>query len=487
MDAEVDTGNATAGPPALRRRRFAVALVLLLAAAVVATVVLGTRSRSPRAADTGVSVGGAAIVQRRDLVETDTESGTLSYADPQTVYNRLNGTITWLPAVGELIRPGQTIYTVNGRAVVLLDGALPAYRVLKAKDTAGQDVLQLNSDLVQMGFADGQITIDDTWQTGTTDAVERWQASLGEKQTGEITLGRIIFLPGAQRVTQLDTTCGSTGGGAGGGSNSVGGSGPTNGCGISEASTTIPAPHLEFVDLTTSSTTTSTTASTTTTTPTTTTTTTTTTTPKHTKSRSGHKGGGSRKRSKRSGSGSGFSERSGNGAGGGKGSSGSGSGNGTGAGKSASGSGKSASGSGKGSGKDSGNGGSEGSASAILPGGDCRPGSQLAERGGGRRARNGRDAGRLDSRRHDRGREPGCREPGQQRHHGWRLVERRGQRRLWSRKRLGLVRDGAGDDHARRTRQGCRARSGAGVGQLRSGEGQARALGAGDRAGSHLW
>ena len=109
MDAEVDTGNATAGPPALRRRRFAVALVLLLAAAVVATVVLGTRSRSPRAADTGVSVGGAAIVQRRDLVETDTESGTLSYADPQTVYNRLNGTITWLPAVGELIRPGQTL------------------------------------------------------------------------------------------------------------------------------------------------------------------------------------------------------------------------------------------------------------------------------------------------------------------------------------------------------------------------------------------
>ena len=373
MDAEVDTGNATAGPPALRRRRFAVALVLLLAAAVVATVVLGTRSRSPRAADTGVSVGGAAIVQRRDLVETDTESGTLSYADPQTVYNRLNGTITWLPAVGELIRPGQTLYTVNGRAVVLLDGALPAYRVLKAKDTAGQDVLQLNSDLVQMGFADGQITIDDTWQTGTTDAVERWQASLGEKQTGEITLGRIVFLPGAQRVTQLDTTCGSTGGGAGGGSNSVGGSGPTNGCGISEARTTVPAPHPEFVDLTTSSTTTSTTTTTTTTTPTTTTTTTTTTTPKHTKSRSGHKGGGSRKRSKRSGSGSGFSERSGNGAGGGKGSSGSGGGNGTGAGKSASGSGKSASGSGKsasgsgkGSGKDSGNGGSEGSASAIL-------------------------------------------------------------------------------------------------------------------------
>lgn len=91
---------------------------------------------------------------------------------------------------------------------------------MKAADSDGRDILQLNSDLVRMGFADGEITIDDAWQAGTTDTVERWQASLGEKQTGKIALGRIVFLPGAQRVTQLETACGSTVGGSRSGSGS---------------------------------------------------------------------------------------------------------------------------------------------------------------------------------------------------------------------------------------------------------------------------
>jgi hypothetical protein len=378
MEAGVDTGNAS-GSSAAPRWRFALVLALLLAVGVVVAIVLGTRSRSPSAAGNPSSAGGAAIVQRRDLVETDTESGTLAYTDPQTVYNRLSGTITWLPAVGQLIKPGQTLYRVNGRPVVLLDGALPAYRALKANDGAGRDILQLNRDLMRMGFGDGQITIDDTWQAGTTDAVERWQASLGDKQTGKIALGRIVFLPGAQRITQLDTTCGSTGSGSSSGSSSGSGSGQTNGCGVSDASATLPASHPEFVELTTPSsptpTTTPTTTTPTTTTPTTTTTTTTSTattptttttpsttstTPKTTKPPSRHKPGGSR-----SGSGKGSGNGSSNSSHSGKGSTGSGSGTGN-----ASGSGKgSGSGSSSGSGKGpSGSDGSSGagSATAIL-------------------------------------------------------------------------------------------------------------------------
>ena len=54
-------------------------------------------------------VTGTVAVQRRNLVATDTESGTLSYADPAVVYNRLSGTITWLPKVGQLIAPGQPL------------------------------------------------------------------------------------------------------------------------------------------------------------------------------------------------------------------------------------------------------------------------------------------------------------------------------------------------------------------------------------------
>ncbi len=346
MQPTADAGSPADSSPAPRQRRLVYAIgVLVAVAAALVAVVLGTRSSPPAATANTSRVAGSATVQRRDLVETDTESGTLGYADPQTVYNRLSGTITWLPSVGQVIVPGHPLYRVNGSPVVLFDGALPAYRTLKAGDGDGLDILQLNRDLVQMGFADGQITIDGTWQTATTDAVERWQASLDEKQTGKIALGRIVFLPGAQRVTQLTTNCGSTGGGSGSGSGSGNGSAPTNGCGISEASTAAPASHPEFVDFTTSSTRTAATTSSTTTTTTTTTT-----------RSSGHKpgGGGS---GHGSAGGGGKSSGSGNGSG-----SGHGSGNGNSAGgSSGSGSGKSSSGSSSGSGK--GSGGSSGSGS----------------------------------------------------------------------------------------------------------------------------
>ncbi|MBV8430598.1 MAG: hypothetical protein JO244_05515 [Solirubrobacterales bacterium] len=177
---------------------------------------------------------------------TDTESGTLSYADPQTVFNRLSGTITWLPGVGSVIHPGQTLYDVDNQPVTLMNGSTPAFRDLSAADSAGPDILELNRALHSLGFdASEPITLSDTWQAATTDAVERWQGSRGQSQTGTITLGQVVFLPGPQRITGIDTTLGSTGG-SGGGANAASSQG---------ASTTVAA-RPEFVSLTTTTTTT---------------------------------------------------------------------------------------------------------------------------------------------------------------------------------------------------------------------------------------
>src|ERR1700739_2649717 len=102
-------------------RRVTATLALVIAIAVVIAIILGTESPSSlEAADRHHPPSGAATVQRRDLVQTDTESGTLSYANPQTVYNRMSGTITWLPAVGQTIRPGQALFRVHGAPVILL-------------------------------------------------------------------------------------------------------------------------------------------------------------------------------------------------------------------------------------------------------------------------------------------------------------------------------------------------------------------------------
>jgi cell division septation protein DedD len=247
-----------------RRRRIGAALALVVVVVVI-IVVVTTGSSSPNSAAANASAAtGAATVRRRDLVETDTESGTLSYDAPQTVYNRLSGTITWLPNVGQVIHAGGTLFKVDGEPVILMNGTTPAYRDLSAADSSGEDILQLNRNLVDLGFNPDGIVINDTWQAATTDGVELLQGSLGDPETGILTLGQIVFLPGDQLISTVDGTVGSTGGGGSSGAN---------------ASTTVDPPAPQFVSLrvsgstTTPTTPTTSTTSTTSTTPTTSTTT----------------------------------------------------------------------------------------------------------------------------------------------------------------------------------------------------------------------
>ncbi len=222
------------------RRRLVAGVAALLAVVIAVGVILAVNVGGGHPAKAAGPSAGAATVTRRDLVSTDTESGTMSYANPQTVYDRLTGTITWLPATGQVIKPGQALYDVNGQPVMLFDGTFPAYRDLGPGVSDGLDVLQLNRNLVSLGFADGEITVNDTWQAGTTAAVERWQASLGETETGTIKLGQIVFLPGPQRITQVNTSLGSDGSANGSGS----------GSGSSVLGPVSPA-RPEFVSLTT--------------------------------------------------------------------------------------------------------------------------------------------------------------------------------------------------------------------------------------------
>lgn len=198
--------------PTRRRRRIATTLTLIAAVAVVLWVVTGTGSSSPTTSNSSATTAsGSATVRRRDLVETDTESGTLSYANPQTVYNRLSGTITWLPTVGQVIKPGEALYKVDQQPVLLMNGSTPAYRDLTPSDGPGRDVLELNRNLVALGYNPDGIVVDDTWQTATTAGIEALQAALGETQSGTLSLGQVVFLPGDQLISTVDATAGSTG------------------------------------------------------------------------------------------------------------------------------------------------------------------------------------------------------------------------------------------------------------------------------------
>ncbi len=235
------------------RQRIGAGVAIVTASAVAVGVVLGAGPSSSQGASKPAKSSGAATVARRDLVSTDSESGTLGYANAQTVFNRLSGTITSLPTVGKVISPGQPLYRVDGAPVVLFDGGTPAFRDLSAGVGNGLDVQELKSNLKTLGFDPGhQITVNQTFDAATTAAVERWQASLGQTQTGTVTLGQIVFLPGPQRITKVDTVLGSTGGA----------SSASTGTSTTSGASTVVAPRAEFVSLTTNATPSSTTSTT---------------------------------------------------------------------------------------------------------------------------------------------------------------------------------------------------------------------------------
>ena len=193
-----------------RRRWLAAGSLAIAALAVLAVILLESRSPKRASADTGVPAGyTTATVTRRTLSEGSTVDGTLGYGSKLELYDRLSGTFTWLPAAGAVIGRGAPLFRVNDRPVVLMYGSVPAYRTLKHGVSDGPDVAELNANLVALGFDPyGAITDDESFGEATTAAVRRWQKAERLPETGEVELGRIVFAPGARRVTEVHVSLG---------------------------------------------------------------------------------------------------------------------------------------------------------------------------------------------------------------------------------------------------------------------------------------
>jgi hypothetical protein len=208
----------------VRVTRGRAATVALLGTGAVATAIIALGGSGSGAGGAGASASAASTstatttVKRQDLVEVDTQDGTLGYADSRSVVNRLSGTVTWLPSIGSTRRADQALYDVDGEPVILMDGRLPAYRTLQAGVADGTDVLQLERGLHARGYdAARPIAVDGSWTAATTAAVKRWQVAHGLRQSGAVSLGRVVFEPGARRVSSKSVTLGGSTTGAGGG------------------------------------------------------------------------------------------------------------------------------------------------------------------------------------------------------------------------------------------------------------------------------
>jgi hypothetical protein len=183
-------------------------LVVVLAAGVLSAWRAGVFSP---AASSGAAPGAAPpatqSVTRQDLSATTPVTATLGYAGAYPVTGQGGGTLTWLPPAGQVIRQGQALYrTGNGSPVVLLYGSVPDWRALD-EGLTGQDVSQLNHDLVTLGYADraGVVALGwDYYSWQTAYGVQRLETHLGVSYPpGSLSLGQVVFEPEALRVAQV--------------------------------------------------------------------------------------------------------------------------------------------------------------------------------------------------------------------------------------------------------------------------------------------
>jgi hypothetical protein len=218
---QADAPNAT--EPAARGhgrvRWIAVGTVVVLAVGGTAAAwSAGAFSRNASSRDgQGVRVPATQAVVREDLSAQTSVGGTLGYAGSYSVTGSGDGTLTWLPSAGQVIRQGQVLYDTDlTDPVVLLYGSVPDWRALD-EGVTGADVTQLNHDLVALGYANSADISAlgwDYYSWQTQAAVEDLQSAAGiASPSGSLALGSVVFEPTAVRVASVP---GSLGGPASG-------------------------------------------------------------------------------------------------------------------------------------------------------------------------------------------------------------------------------------------------------------------------------
>lgn len=183
---------------------------------------LGRLAGDPVPAGTAGTVTTAAApgetVERGDVLLTvDANPVVLMYAetpafrdlapteDTIAINGRSNGTVTSIVETGTSIEQGDVLYTVNGEPIAVLYGDVPAYRTMQDARTnlEGDDILQLEQALTDLGYNAGTVTVDGIYTANTANMVEDWQQDIGATADGSVNLGEVVFIPGRAVVIDV--------------------------------------------------------------------------------------------------------------------------------------------------------------------------------------------------------------------------------------------------------------------------------------------
>ncbi len=187
--------------------------VVVVAGAAIATgiVVAGSDGDDVADASEATAPRSTVPVTRQDLAREVEFDGVVGHGPAAPVVLAGSGTVTWLPSVGDVMDPGDTVVELDGVPVVALAGAFPMWRALGPSVTAGKDVLQLEYTLTSLGYTDdGNMTVDDDWSSSTTRAVKAFQEDHGQDDDGTIDVGDIVWIGGRVRVDSVGGVLGQS-------------------------------------------------------------------------------------------------------------------------------------------------------------------------------------------------------------------------------------------------------------------------------------
>lgn len=197
-----------------KRRRWIVAATIVIAAVVAIGGTAAALNLAPSAQkeDEGQAPSTTGEVTRGDISERVRTTGRLGLGATTDIGSSLPGTVTWIAEDGSTVERGGELFRIDDFPVVLLLGALPAWRPFASGMESGRDVLQLEQNLRDLGYFDHEPNEKFTW--ATTEAIMAWQEDRGLDRTGQLPLGSVVFETGAVRIVSSVSAVGSPGGGA---------------------------------------------------------------------------------------------------------------------------------------------------------------------------------------------------------------------------------------------------------------------------------
>jgi peptidoglycan hydrolase-like protein with peptidoglycan-binding domain len=120
------------------------------------------------------------------------------------------GTVTEVADEGDILDHGDTMFRLEGDPVTLFVTDVPFYRTLDLGST-GDDVRVLEASLSEFGFdADGDLTVDGTFDEATGNALMAWQRSIDAPVDGVLNIGEVMVTEDPIRIANSHISVGST-------------------------------------------------------------------------------------------------------------------------------------------------------------------------------------------------------------------------------------------------------------------------------------